>query len=65
MPQVIAAGYASPTSLSVFLVNALRSVGIPARVVGMHASLPAAVQPLHSEDVSAGTCVHALLWPSC
>lgn len=32
--EVIAAGYASPTSLSVFLVNALRSVGIPARVVG-------------------------------
>ena len=34
MMQVIASGYASPVGLSIFLVNALRSVGIPARVVG-------------------------------
>lgn len=32
--QVIAAGYASCTGLSIFLVDALRSVGIPARVAG-------------------------------
>uniref|UniRef100_A0A7S3QL17 Transglutaminase-like domain-containing protein n=1 Tax=Dunaliella tertiolecta TaxID=3047 RepID=A0A7S3QL17_DUNTE len=32
--QVIEAGYASCTGLSIFLVNACRSVGIPARVVG-------------------------------
>jgi hypothetical protein len=32
--QVIAAGYASCTGLSIFLVNALRSVGIPARLAG-------------------------------
>lgn len=32
--QVVAAGYASCTGLSIFLVCALRSVGIPARVVG-------------------------------
>lgn len=33
--QVIAAGYASCTGLSIFLVDALRSVGIPARVAGI------------------------------
>jgi transglutaminase-like putative cysteine protease len=32
--QVIAAGYASCTGLSIFLVDALRAVGIPARVTG-------------------------------
>ncbi len=32
--QVIAAGYASCTGLSIFLVNACRAVGIPARVTG-------------------------------
>jgi len=32
--QVIKAGYASCTGLSIFLVDACRSVGIPARVVG-------------------------------
>ena len=32
--QVIKAGYASCTGLSIFLVNALRAVGIPARMAG-------------------------------
>ncbi|CAL5223901.1 g6497 [Coccomyxa viridis] len=32
--QVIDAGYASCTGLSIFLVNALRAVGIPARMAG-------------------------------
>lgn len=32
--QVIAAGYASCTGLAIFLVNACRAVGIPARVAG-------------------------------
>jgi transglutaminase-like putative cysteine protease len=32
--QVIAAGYASCTGLSIFLVAACRAVGIPARVAG-------------------------------
>lgn len=32
--QVIRAGYASCTGLSIFLVNALRAAGIPARVTG-------------------------------
>ncbi len=32
--QVAKAGYASCTGLSIFLVCALRSVGIPARVTG-------------------------------
>ncbi len=34
MVQVIEAGYASCTGLSIFLVNALRAVGIPARMAG-------------------------------
>lgn len=34
--QTIAAGHASCTGLSIFLVDALRSVGIPARVAGEH-----------------------------
>eukprot|EP00884_Botryococcus_braunii_P010761 jgi/Botrbrau1/19687/Bobra.0003s0048.1 len=34
--QVVDAGYASCTGLSIFLVNALRSVGIPARVAGTY-----------------------------
>ena len=33
--QVIQAGHASCTGLSIFLVNALRAVGIPARMAGM------------------------------
>lgn len=32
--QVIEAGHASCTGLSIFLVNALRAVGIPARMTG-------------------------------
>jgi len=32
--QVLAAGYASCTGLSIFLVDALRAVGVPARVAG-------------------------------
>ena len=32
--QVIKTGEASATALSIFLVNALRAVGIPARIVG-------------------------------
>eukprot|EP00879_Flechtneria_rotunda_P002678 GHRR01002883.1.p1 GENE.GHRR01002883.1~~GHRR01002883.1.p1 ORF type:complete len:305 (+),score=65.54 GHRR01002883.1:356-1270(+) len=32
--QVLAAGYASCTGLSIFLVNACRAVGIPARIAG-------------------------------
>ncbi len=32
--QVIAAGFASCTGLSIFLIDALRSVGVPARLAG-------------------------------
>lgn len=32
--QVLAKGYASCTGLSIFLVNACRAVGIPARIAG-------------------------------
>ena len=43
--QVINAGHASCTGLSIFLVNALRSVGIPARMAG--------AQPLHYFEISS------------
>lgn len=36
--QVLDKGYASCTGLSIFLVNACRAVGIPARIAGMQGS---------------------------
>ena len=58
--QVIEAGHASCTGLSIFLVNALRAVGIPARMAGTEE----AASPRHCQTLGqpiwtvATTCLH-------
>jgi len=46
--QVLDKGYASCTGLSIFLVNACRAVGIPARLAGVQALMFAKLAPLHN-----------------
>ena len=53
--QVIKAGYASCTGLSIFLVNALRAVGVPARMAG---------GALHPDQMS-DSCASVLLQKGC
>lgn len=63
--QVAEAGYASCTGLSIFLVCALRSVGIPARVVGKAAFHSPHVPFQKSKDMLChdGHCLQSL-WPA-
>lgn len=54
--QVLAKGYASCTGLSIFLVNACRAVGIPARIAG--ARHPQLCQP------TSGVWGGSAQWPA-
>jgi transglutaminase-like putative cysteine protease len=55
--QVISAGYASCTGLSLFLVSAMRSVGIPSRVTGQGAGWVGSTHTLHFPSITALHCV--------